>query len=124
MKPLLRLSCCSAFFASTFGYQHAIRRAVAKFGQCLQVVFSSKMASKASFLVLVLTLSWVQEAVPLAQESLSTPSMILDGLKAHDKQSERAQRLEEIARMRNVVKPLQEFCTMDGLFCVPANYSK
>ena len=82
------------------------------------------MVLKASFLVLVLTLSWVQEAMPLAQETLSTPSIISDGLKAHSMQLERAQRLEEIARMRSVVKPLQNFCTMDGLFCVPANYSK
>ena len=37
---------------------------------------------------------------------------------------ERAQRLEDIARQRMKVQTLQHFCTMDGLFCVPANYSK
>ena len=69
--------------------------------------------------------SFVSNSVPkltLAAETSTYPST--SRLNIIEKKDERSQRLEDIARQRMNVQTLQHFCTMDGSFCVPANYSK
>ena len=77
-------------------------------------------------LSVILNLFWIQEAVPLDQQ-MSSSSGIRTSIPTPPSvtvKDQRSRRLDEIARQRMTVKTLQHFCTMDGLFCVPANYSK
>ena len=85
-----------------------------------------------NFPLIILMVSFVSNsvpkltlAVPLNEgEGGETSTYSTTRLNFIEKKDERAQRLEDIARQRMKVQTLQHFCTMDGLFCVPANYSK
>ena len=72
-------------------------------------------------MVLIFVLAFIKEAVLLDQNSTYSSEDRIPELRENVPGRSETERIQQSAALQ---RSAQNFCTIDGLFCVPSNYSK